>query len=254
MKPNLDGKTWLKYSVSIWSDVVKSADERKLGHPAIFPESLVERLFAIYPAKRVLDPFVGVGTTLVVAKKVGAKAVGFDVSKEYIKIAKSRLKNVDGEGKVIIINDDARELLDYYSLDSFDLCLTSPPYWDILNAKRSADLRDIRSYDASAKSSNLGEIRVYEEFLKELKGVFKCVYKILRGSGYCIVVVMDIRKKSKFYPFHCDVIELMSDIGFVLEDIIIWDRSKEYNNLKPLGYPYVFRVNKVHEYILVFKK
>jgi len=42
--------------------------------------------------------------------------------------------------------------------------------------------------------------------------------------------------------------------GLVLEDIIIWDRSKEYNNLKPLGFPYVFRVNKVHEYILVFKK
>jgi hypothetical protein len=47
---------------------------------------------------------------------------------------------------------------------------------------------------------------------------------------------------------------MMKAIGFVLEDIIIWNREREYNNLRPLGYPYVFIVNKVHEYILIFKK
>jgi len=47
---------------------------------------------------------------------------------------------------------------------------------------------------------------------------------------------------------------MMEQIGYVLEDIIIWDRRREYNNLRPLGYPYVFVVNKVHEYILIFKK
>ena len=46
----------------------------------------------------------------------------------------------------------------------------------------------------------------------------------------------------------------MTEIGFEFEDIIIWDRKQEYSNLRPLGYPYVFRVNKVHEYILIFKK
>jgi hypothetical protein len=65
---------------------------------------------------------------------------------------------------------------------------------------------------------------------------------------------MDIRKKSKFYPFHMDIVKLMGDIGFNFEDTIIWDRQHEYNNMRPLGYPYVFRVNKVHEYILIFRK
>jgi len=46
----------------------------------------------------------------------------------------------------------------------------------------------------------------------------------------------------------------MQEIGFELDDIIIWDRQKEYNNMRPLGYPYVFRVNKVHEFVLIFKK
>ena len=44
------------------------------------------------------------------------------------------------------------------------------------------------------------------------------------------------------------------DVGFLFDDIIIWDRRRDYNNLRPLGYPSVFRINKVHEYILIFQK
>ena len=44
------------------------------------------------------------------------------------------------------------------------------------------------------------------------------------------------------------------DIGFLFDDLIIWDRKYEYNNLRPLGNPSVFRINRVHEYILIFQK
>jgi hypothetical protein len=65
---------------------------------------------------------------------------------------------------------------------------------------------------------------------------------------------MDLRKKDKFFPLHIDISKMMSEIGFELEDIMIWDRQHEYNNMKTLGYPYVFRVNKVHEFMLIFWK
>jgi hypothetical protein len=65
---------------------------------------------------------------------------------------------------------------------------------------------------------------------------------------------MDIRQGSQFIPFHLNMVDMMAKIGFILEDIIIWDRRREYSNLRPLGYPYVFIVNKVHEYILIFRK
>ena len=65
---------------------------------------------------------------------------------------------------------------------------------------------------------------------------------------------MDLRKKNRFYPYHIDISHLMEDIGFIFDDTIIWDRAQEYNNLRPLGYPSVFRVNKVHEFILIFQK
>ncbi len=76
----------------------------------------------------------------------------------------------------------------------------------------------------------------------------------MKPSKYCILVVMDIRKRDKFYPFHADLPRELQEVGFVYDDLIIWDRRQEYNHLRPLGYPSVFRVNKVHEYILIFKK
>jgi len=65
---------------------------------------------------------------------------------------------------------------------------------------------------------------------------------------------MDLRKGKQFYPFHSDLATELARRGFVLDDIIIWDRHADYNSLRPLGYPSVFRVNKVHEFILIFQK
>ncbi len=66
---------------------------------------------------------------------------------------------------------------------------------------------------------------------------------------------MDVRKGSKFFPLHADVIySIQEKTTMTLEDIIIWDRQSDYNSMRPLGYPYKFLVNKVHEYLLVFRK
>lgn len=42
----------------------------------------------------VLDPFVGIGTTCIVAKKLGLDYIGIDIKKEYCEIAEQRLKDV----------------------------------------------------------------------------------------------------------------------------------------------------------------
>jgi DNA modification methylase len=101
---------------------------------------------------------------------------------------------------------------------------------------------------------DLGKIADYQDFLTALQGVFKVVYRALKPAKYCVVVVMDLRKKETFYPYHADVATFMQQIGFIYDDLIIWDRRHEYNNMRPLGYPSTFRINKAHEFILIFKK
>ena len=63
------------------------------GHGAQFPLALPGRCIAIstLPGDVVLDPFLGAGTTAVTARLLGRRAVGFDVSPEYLKIARKRL-------------------------------------------------------------------------------------------------------------------------------------------------------------------
>jgi len=254
---DLDGKTWEKYSISVW-DIVKSREESRLKHPAMFPVELCRRLIEIYTKKGevVLDPFMGSGSTIVASRDLGRKGIGFDINPDFVELAKKRLSQQKlmqtGIEEYEIYCEDAENLLEYIEPNSVDLVITSPPYWNIHTRKRTADYKEPRPY--SSLERDLGNIADFNIFMERLKSIFKKVHVVLKSNKRCIIVVMDIRQGSRFIPFHMDITNMMTGIGFILEDIIIWDRRKEYNNLRPLGYPYVFIVNKVHEYILIFKK
>lgn len=255
----LDGKAWTRYSISIWNDLRKTREEIALRHPAMFPLALPRRLIESLTNRHqrlVLDPFAGVGTTVIAAQRLGKDGVGIEISPEYAEKARSCWSQMSllahEGGNATIHTADAMDLLQFLDEESVDLVITSPPYWDILSQKRTADGKEIRDYGETP--GDLARIADYREFLQQLRSVFAEVYEAMRPGAYCCVIVMDIRKKDRFFPFHSDVAEFMKEIGFIYDDIIIWDRSHEYNNLRPLGYPSVFRVNKVHEFILIFKK
>lgn len=248
---DLTGKEWLQNSFSIWRDLSKSAEEKKMQHPASYPVALCEKLIKTFSrdGSNILDPFNGTGSSMVAALNLGSTGTGIDLSDVFCEIANTRVGDNDN---ITILNGDSNELLDTLEDNSFDLCITSPPYWDILNQQRSADKKVSINY--SDKDEDLGNIDDYELFLKKLGLLFGKVYKKIKPGGYCIINVMDLRKKSTFYPLHMDLVLEMREQGYTFDDLIIWDRQKDYNNMRPLGYPYKFRINKVHEYLLIFYK
>ena len=71
------------------------AQRHKTKHPTEKPEILLERIIAIGSKKgdRILDPFMGSGTTGVVAKALGRKFLGIESDKEYFADAQERIKN-----------------------------------------------------------------------------------------------------------------------------------------------------------------
>lgn len=251
----LDGATWERYSISIWSDIRKSPDEIALKHPAIFPAQLVGRLIECFTTKDdnlILDPFAGIGSTVVAAHRLGKKGIGIEIEPRFVEKGNHRLDTLLVDSGSKIYSDDARNLSSFVSPETVDMVITSPPYWDILLAKRTADGKEIRHYGEA--EADLGKIHEYKRFLEELTGIFRLVFQVMKAGKYCCVVVMDLRKKSQFYSYHSDVAKFMQEIGFIYDDIIIWDRRSEYSNMRPLGYPYRFRINKAHEYILIFQK
>jgi DNA modification methylase len=251
----LDGRTWTRHSISIWGDLKKSAEEMALRHPAQFPAALPARLidcFTTATDRLVFDPFAGIGSTLLAAAARGKEGVGIELSEEFAAVARRRCEEQAPGAPLTFHVADARNLLVHLAPGSVDLLVTSPPYWDILHRKRTADYKAIRHYGDAA--ADLGKIADYDQFLDSLQEVFAAALVALRPGAYCCVVVMDVRKKAEFYPLHSDLAARLRAIGYRYDDLIIWDRRHEYNSLRPLGYPAVFRINKAHEYILIFQK
>lgn len=253
---SLGGKQWLKNSISVWSDLRKTADEQKLKHPAQFPTQLVDRLIESFLPDgpgTVLDPFCGSGSTLVAAQRMGKRAIGCELSADYVALTKKRLSETQCPGPTPEVHAlPASRALELVPENSVDLCITSPPYWNILNRKRTADYKSVRHYGNQA--GDLGTIADYDEYLQALGTVFTGVLRALKPGAHACIVVMDLRVKSKFYPLHSDLADRLQAIGYDYDDLVIWNRQAEYNFLRPLGFPSVFRINKVHEFILLMQK
>jgi len=77
-------------------DISPERNMKKYDHPAMFPEELVYRVLKLFSFKNdvILDPFNGVGTTTFVAKKLGRRYIGIDISPKYCKTAVQRLKEI----------------------------------------------------------------------------------------------------------------------------------------------------------------
>ena len=86
MRPNPDGKNMR----TVWSINTKPFPD---AHFAVFPETLVERMIKSGCPENgvVLDPFMGAGTTAVVARKLNRSYIGYELNPEYVKMANDRL-------------------------------------------------------------------------------------------------------------------------------------------------------------------
>lgn len=93
----LSGNPKGKNPTDVWAfPNVKNNHVEKTIHPCQFPVELVERLVLSMTDEgdAVLDPYMGVGTTVVAALLHGRKGYGCDIVKEYVEIARQRVQAV----------------------------------------------------------------------------------------------------------------------------------------------------------------
>ena len=87
-KNDISSKEFLNFTSNCWYFI----PETNRWHPAPFPEELPYRLIKLYTWENdiVLDPFLGSGTTAVVAKRLKRKYIGIEINDKFVEYAKNR--------------------------------------------------------------------------------------------------------------------------------------------------------------------
>ncbi len=257
---DMTGKEWVKFSCSwfIFNALQKDLkEEREISpntqdHPATFSPTMIEEFIKFFTKKgeNVLDPFCGIGSTMVACKRTGRIGYGIELNKKYYDLSIKRTP----EFKKSIFNRNARDIKKL-NLPKIDFSISSPPYWDVLN-RSTKDFKKDRTKDGldvnySEAEEDLGNIDNYDLFLEKLADIYFDIFDLLKDGGYLVVIVKNIKKEGKMYPLAWDIARILSK-KYTLKDEKLWIQDKV--GLAPYGYPSAWASNILHHYCLIFQK
>lgn len=264
---DLSAKEWISESVSVWSQRGLGANHPDAQierlHPAPFSFTDVARVIRMFTKKgmTVLDPFVGVGSTLKACALEGRVGIGFELYPDFVELAQARLlTEVEESGQTTasqtIYQGDARILIGKVEEGSVDLIVTSPPYWGILAKVDHKATQERTNHGLTTHygddSRDLANIEDYDSFVTDLAETLSSCAKSLRKHGHMVLIVGDFRHKSRFYMLHADLARALEDRGLVLKAVnILYQRHKR---VFPYGYPAAYVPNVHHQYIIVLRK
>lgn len=264
---DLTAREWIPETVSVWNQRGLGANhpdaQIERQHPAPFSFTDVGRLVRFFTKRgaTVLDPFVGVGSTLKACAIDGRNGIGIELNPTFADLARQRLRTEVRDmfaavGSQTVLEGDAREHLPNIPSESVDFVVTSPPYWSILKKEdhkvRQERLEKGLAKDYGEDERDLARIESYEEFLSELAAILGESGRTLRRGKYMCVVVSDFRDKAKYIMFHADLARALEPRGLEMRGLkVLYQRHKK---VFPYGYPYSYVPNIHNQYILILQK
>jgi DNA modification methylase len=268
----MDAKDWVKAQIGVWRVFYEKRDVRDRDtHPAVMPLALARKAVELFTHKGelVLDPFNGIGTTLVACQDLERNAAGFDISQRYCDFAKKRLETGQSatETRQLAICDDAERVPMYLDEDSVKLIFTSPPYANLLNRKRTnksrrgSDRRNeqyLKVEQYSQDSRDLGTLGA-EEYQNRLRSIYQRLFPSIRAGGHVVINIPDMwwknNNRGERVPLHIFVYRALTDAGYRLRNTIIWDRTNIVNKIGIFGWPSNYiTMGTTFEYLLDFWK
>jgi site-specific DNA-methyltransferase (adenine-specific) len=91
---DLTKEEFVEWTNGLWTFAPETR-QKKIGHPAMFPEELPKRLIKMFSWKGalVVDPFMGSGTTAIACINTNRNYIGFELDTDYFNIATERIEN-----------------------------------------------------------------------------------------------------------------------------------------------------------------
>ena len=258
---DLTGKEWQYRSKSVINKSYPVNFQHKLRnqHGGQKPPQLCADLIQAFTKKdmSVLDPFAGVGGTLLGASLCGRKAVGIEINKKWVDVYNQvcKLENLEPQNMRV---GDSKKLLSKEKKESFDFILTDVPYWNMDKVSQSNGKFKKADQEAKEKiKSNLSRFnnevsQTKSEWLSDMENIFSLSWPLLKNNGYMAVFIGDMYRNRKYHFLSSDLANVIEKIGFTPKANLIWyDVS---NKLQIYGYLYEFIPSMIHQNILIFKK
>ncbi|RKX86294.1 MAG: class I SAM-dependent methyltransferase [Spirochaetes bacterium] len=267
---DLTGKEWLFWTRSVITKVYPPNLQHNLRrrHGGQKPPDLCADLIKVFTKKgeRVLDPYMGVGGTLLGAAIAGRKALGIEINSKWINIYRdvcrleglNEFKTISGDCKIILrdmLKDKGRE-------GEYDMVLTDVPYWNMDRVERSmGTYKKVGEEGHEVKRTKLsvfndeegGTFKSKDDWLNRVKEVIDFSSGLLKRNKYILIFIGDMYYKGRYHCLSAELADKISEIeGLVWKANIVWyDVSKK---LHLYGYQYSYIPSMIHQNILVFRK
>jgi DNA modification methylase len=260
----LPGGQWLYFTKTLLTTAFPAqyGHELRKKHGANKPPQLMQTLIEYFTKhdELVLDPFAGVGGTLIGATiaKRPRRAIGIEINSEWIDIYKKVVKQEKLSPQQLILGDCV-SMMQKMQNETFDFIVTDPPYnihfeQTMSNDRYAEEFANRRTdYNMRSKEGrDLANLATYDEYLTSMKFVFEECYRVLKRDKYMVFIVRDAYQDGEYIMTHADLTNAARDCGFKNKGDIIWYQAG--TRLRPYGYPYSYVPNIVHQHIVVLQK
>ncbi|HWI60322.1 MAG TPA: DNA methyltransferase [Symbiobacteriaceae bacterium] len=264
---DLTGKEWVFSTRSVINKAYPPSFQFDLRsrHGGQKPPELCADLIRTFTkaGQNVLDPFAGVGGTLLGATLAGRRATGIELNPAWIEIYQEVCRREELDAQTILCGD-SRTVLPELEECSFDLLLTDVPYWDMDRRRRSTGKfkragdtaterrrSKLSAFAADAPEAPTTGLTGLEDWLALLGDVFTHARRLLKPRAYLAVFIGDMYHSGRYHPLSAYLMGLMGNLGYTMKANLIWyDVSKKLN---VYGYRYEFIPSMTHQNVLVFR-
>ncbi len=268
----LPGEEWMYFTKS----VLQTSYPRELrhdlrkAHGANKPPALMRQLIEFFTKRDglVLDPFAGVGGTLLGAAttRPPRRAVGIEVSPKWLgvydQVAEALLREgLEGIERQKMVQGDCIAEMGKLDAGSFDFIATDPPYnvhFKItMSVGKQGKYKEFanRRTDYDMKSDDprdLANLGSYGEYLDAMERAFEGCLRVLKPGKYMALIVRNAYQNGRYTFTHADLAARAERVGFTTKGEIVWWQTG--TRLRPYGYPYSYVPNIAHQHIVVLRK
>lgn len=258
----LSGNEWAYFTKTVLRTSYPSefCHHLRKGHYANKPPQLMRHLieFCTTSGESVLDPFAGVGGTLLGASLCGRKATGIEINEKWVKVYEEVCQRERIEMQEMVQGDCLQIMAEWTANGRvFDAIVTDPPYSPALEktlcdgkygwARRHSNFESFSMHPADFRNSSS-----FDQYYDKMQLAGQLMFELLKPQNYLMVMMRDSYQSGEYVPSSFYVAERLKKVGFTLKGIKLWYQTGA--PVRPYGYPYSYVPNIVHHSILILKK